>query len=116
MRFHRVQPNTHYRSLRLMSEDGSWELGMSPYSQGMRLRMGRAGQPPRVMDFCLGRDESLFSEVLIAVLRKLEPLAEISSAESIDSVFPWNGTRPDMAAHLNLLLASNAEIIPRNTH
>ena len=110
MIFHRANPNSHYRSLRLLSENGCWELGLSPYSHGMRLRMGQAGRPPRVMDFCLGRDGKILAPVLLAVLRRLEALDEASAPETIDSVFPWAGTRPDMAAHLSDLLAAGGSV------
>lgn len=109
MTFQRVSPNGHFRALRLLSENGRWELGLSPYSHGMRLRMGLAGRPPQVMDFCLGRDGELFPKVLVAVLRALELLAEISTAEQIDAAFPWAGTRPDMAVHLSKLLDEGHE-------
>ena len=105
MTFKRVSPNGHFRALRLLSEGGCWELGMSSYSHGMRLRMGKAGKPPRVLDVCLGRDATLFPKVLVAVLRKLEALDEISAPHEIDACFPWSGTRPDMAVHLAVLLA-----------
>ncbi|MEO5712465.1 MAG: hypothetical protein ABIT37_03175 [Luteolibacter sp.] len=104
MTFKHADPNNHFRSLRLLSEGGRWELGLSPYSHGMRLRMGLAGRPPQVMDFCLGRDAELFPKVLVAVLKTLEALQEMATPEEIDSVFPWAGTRPDMAIHLTALL------------
>ena len=77
---------------------------MSPYSHGMRMRMGFTGRPPQVMDFCMGRDPELFPKVLVAVLKRLEMLEEISTADEIDAVFPWTGTRPDLAVHLTELL------------
>ncbi len=104
MTFKRTDPNNHFRSLRLLSEGGRWELGLSPYRHGMRLRMGISGLPPQVMDFCLGRDAALFANVLIAVLKRLEAVEENSEPAVIDSAFPWAGTRPDMAAHLLELL------------
>ncbi len=104
MTFQRAEPNSHFRSLRLVSEGGRWALGLSPYSHGMRLRMGLAGRPPQVMDFCLGRDPELFPRVLVAVLKRLEALEETSGPGEIDAVFPWAGTRPDMAVHLTGLL------------
>jgi hypothetical protein len=103
MNFRRAEPDGNFRTLRLVSESGRWELGLSPYSQGMRLRMGLAGRPPQVMDFCLGRDVLLFPKVLVAVLRRLEPLEESASPHEVDAVFPWAGTRPDMAVHLEKL-------------
>ncbi len=107
MNFRRANPNSHYRSLRLLSEGGRWELGLSHYQYGMRLRMGLAGRPPEVMDFCLGRDAELFQQVLVAVLKKLEMLEETSAIKEIDAAFPWAGTRPQMAIHLPALLGSN---------
>jgi hypothetical protein len=105
MTFHRVTPNAEYRSLRLLSEGGTWELGMSPYSHGMRLRMGHAGRPPRLMDFCMGQDAILWPQVLVAVVDRLKIIPEEQSAEEIDGRFPWAGTRPDLADHLLELLA-----------
>lgn len=103
MTFKRADPNNHFRSLRLVSDGGRWELGLSPYSHGMRLRMGLAGRPPQVMDFCLGRDAEVFPKVLVAVLKRLEPLDEMSAPDEVDAVFPWAGTRPDMAVHWSFL-------------
>lgn len=104
MTFHRVSPNGHFRALRLLSESGRWELGMSPYSHGMRLRMGFAGRPPQLIDFCMGRDEALFPQVLVAVVKRLEAIEENSTPETIDAEFPWAGTRPDLAVHLSQLI------------
>lgn len=103
MTFLRTDPNTNYRALRLLSGRGQWELGLSPYSHGMRLRMGINGRPPQVMDFCLGTDGSIYPKVLMAVLQRLESIPESSAPESIDAIFPWAGTRP-LAHHLDELL------------
>lgn len=108
MTFHRIEPNPEYRTLRLQSEGGKWELGMSPYSHGMRMRMGYAARPPRVIDFCMGRDVAVFPRILTAILRRLDPLPEESSAAEIDAAFPWRGTRPDMNVHLGELLKFSA--------
>lgn len=108
MTFRRVHPNAEYRSLRLLSTEDTWELGMSPYSHGMRLRMGHRGLPPRLMDFCMGRDPGLWPELLVAVLARLEPLDESMSPEEIDRCFPWAGTRPNLAEHLRVLLPSRS--------
>lgn len=104
MTFQRVTANGHFRMLRLLSDTGRWELGLNPYSHGVRLRMGQAGLPPQVIDFCLGTDPSRFSKVLVAVLKLLEPLDEESTPQAIDAVFPWAGTRPDLTVHLSALL------------
>jgi len=104
MTFKHASPNSFFRSLRLLSEGGRWELGLSSYSHGMRLRMGLAGRPPQVIDFCLGRDAELFPQVLTAVLKRLEPLDESAMPEAIDAVFPWAGTRPNLAVHLTELV------------
>ncbi len=116
MTFRRVTPNAEYRTLRLRSDGGNWELGMSPYSHGMRLRMGRTGRPPRVMDFCMGRDESLFPKVLVAILNRLTSLDDSSTAAEIDHVFPWSGTRPDLTKHLESLIpiTQRTELAPKS--
>ncbi len=104
MKFNRTKPNHHFRVLRLLSDGGRWELGMSSYSHGMRMRMGLAGRPPQVMDFCMGRNSEMFSRVLIAVLNRLGPLDESCTPGEVDQVFPWAGTRPDLTVHLAELL------------
>lgn len=96
--------NEHYRQLRLVSAEGRWELGLAIYAAGPRLRMGRAGRPPSVLDFCLGKDGTIYLPVLAAVLQRLEPLSESAAHEEIDGVFPWAGSRPDLAVHLEPLL------------
>ncbi len=104
MTFRSASPSDSYRVLRLVSMEGWWELGLSDYSSGMRLRMGRAGRPPGVMDFCLGLDASLPGPVLAAVVARLATLPEKSTPSEVDALFPWAGTRPNMAVHLAALL------------
>lgn len=70
--------------------------------------MGLSERPPSVIDFCLGHDTSLYAPVLEAVLNRLKLLEESASAEEIDALFPWSGTRPDPAIHLPVLLNSAA--------
>jgi hypothetical protein len=104
MKFHHAEPNPHYRSLRLVSESSRWELGMSLYTHGMRMRMGSAGKPPRVIDFCMGRNGAVYPSILLAILKKLEPISESQTEQAIDAVFPWQGSRPDLSIHLRPLL------------
>ncbi len=104
MTFHRAEPNGHYRALRMLSAEGKWEIGLNPYKEGIRLRMGLAGRPPSVMDFCLGKNPGLLSPALLAVLHVLAAVPEGAEAQEIDRQFPWAGTRPDPARHLNSLL------------
>lgn len=104
MIFHRADPSSHYRSLRLVSENGLWELGMSPYHHGVRMRMGRNGKPPQLLDFCMGHHGKLYSPILLAILKILEPVAEDQTEEAIDALFPWHGKRPELSLHLPKLL------------
>ncbi|MEX1117402.1 MAG: hypothetical protein WEB60_01280 [Terrimicrobiaceae bacterium] len=100
MEFQRADPNPHYRSLRLLSTGGRWDLGLSPYQYGCRLRMGPSGRPPSVLDVCLGQNPPLWGKVLAFALDRLAPLPESVSEKSIDAVFPWANTRPDLQIHL----------------
>jgi hypothetical protein len=102
--FRRAEPNREYRALRFLSDSGRWELGLSPYQSGIRLRMGLAGRPPSVLDFCLGHNADIYSPVLLAVINRLEPVSESATSQEIDAVFPWAGTRPDMSVHLQALI------------
>jgi len=102
--FHSTEPDAHCRELRLVSAGGGWALGMTVYHSGTRLRMGHSGKPPSVFDFCMGTDPALYGGIFEAVLHCLEPLEEGSTREEIDAVFPWAGTRPDLAVHLEALL------------
>ncbi|MEI6492098.1 MAG: hypothetical protein WCO94_06080 [Verrucomicrobiota bacterium] len=70
--------------------------------------MGLAGRPPSVLDFCLGHNADLYSPVLLAVIARLEAVAESASAREVDAVFPWAGTRPDMNVHLDALVTKPA--------
>lgn len=106
MIFQRAEPNHAYRALRLLSDAGRWELGLSEFQSGIRLRMGLAGRPPSVIDFCLGHNPDLRSPVLLAVIKRLEAVPETSPAEDVDAVFPWAGTRPDMSVHLDALIGN----------
>jgi len=105
MTFSRAGSNTHYRSLRLVSAEERWELGLNEYASGMRVRMGRFGRPPSVLDFCIGHDRGLCMPVLLAVITVLEGIPESANEKEIDAMFPWAGTRPDMSLHLDALLA-----------
>ena len=107
MIFRRTDPSRDYLSLRFLSEAGRWELGLSPYQHGVRLRMGLAGRPPSVIDFCLGHDTAIYSPALLAVMKLLENLPETASASEIDALFPWAGTRPDPTVHLGTLLGTH---------
>jgi hypothetical protein len=111
MNFRRAEPNTHYRSLRLVSESSRWELGMSLYSHGMRMRMGHWGKPPAVIDFCMGRNGTIYPAILLAILKKLEPVSENQPEQAIDAVFPWHGTRPDLSIHLQPLFEEVPHLI-----
>ena len=105
MTFHRADPTANYRVLRLLSEGCCWEIGLSHYARGIRIRMGRAGLPPSVIDFCLGGDSSLYAPVLLAILERLESAPESASPDEIDTLFPWAGTRPNLVSHLAPLLS-----------
>lgn len=109
MIFQRSEPNEHYGALRLVSAEGAWELGLSLRPTGTRLRMGRTGRPPSVLDFCMGTDASIYAEIFQAVLRRIEPLSETAAAADIDAAFPWAGTRPDLGVHLQSLLAGEMQ-------
>jgi len=104
--FRRSDPSVNYAALRWVSDSGRWELGFKAYHSGYRLRMGLAGRPPSLLDFCLGTDARLCGPVLTAVLDLLEEAPESSDALVLDALFPWAGTRPDMAVHLGPLLES----------
>ena len=104
MIFKRTEPGRNYLSLRFLSDTGRWELGLSPYQHGVRLRMGLAGRPPTVIDFCLGHETAIYSPALLSVMNRLENLPESASAKEIDALFPWAGTRPDPSIHLEALL------------
>ena len=111
MIFRRAQPNFHYRGLRLVSEGGKWEVGLSPYLYGCRLRIGLVGRPPSVLDVCLGRDPDAWTPALLAILEILEPLREASTATEIDAAFPWAGTRPE-AQDIRKLFTGRARLRP----
>jgi hypothetical protein len=108
MHFQSVPPGGEYGTMRMMSELGLWEFGLDLRSSGLRLRMGKTGKPPKVLDFCMGRDPALYSSVVLAVLQRLETLPESYGENEIDALFPWAGTRPDLALHLSALLEAPA--------
>ena len=110
MIFRRVEPSPEYCSLRLLSDEGLWELGLCAYRSGTRLRMGRSGRPPSVLDLCLGSDTEIYFPVIVAVVERLESLPESAAAAEIDALFPWAGTRPDLNIHLPLLLGRLRQI------
>lgn len=103
MKFQHAEPTVNYSTLRLVSEEGLWEFGLSMGPVGLRLRMGRSGRPPRVLDFCLGLDSALYGPVLWKILERLEGVREDCAEKEIDRLFPWAGTRPDLSIHLSEL-------------
>jgi hypothetical protein len=108
MNFRRVEPDEHYSTMRMVSDGGCWVFGLSLGPTGLRLRMGRAGRPSKVLDFCVGRNSSLYAPVVLAVLERLEEAPEESSEERVDRLFPWTGGRPDLAVHLEELLGHSS--------
>ena len=66
--------------------------------------MSNASFKPSLIDFCLGYETGIYSPVLLAVMKLLEQLPESATAEEIDALFPWAGTRPDPAVHVGELL------------
>ncbi len=100
MEFHKANPNSFYRSLRLISLEGRWDLGLSPYHYGCRLRMGPSGKPPSVMDFCVGQHPELWGKVLAYTLDQLAGLPESADAKMIDTAFPWANSSPNLRTHL----------------
>lgn len=94
--------------MRMLSVDGLWEFGLQLKPTGLRLRMGKAGRPPKVLDMCLGRDESVYAPITLAILERLDSLPESCSEQEIDALFPWAGSRPDLNIHLPLLLKHQA--------
>ena len=101
MKFQRVVPNHEYRKLRLLSDGGKWELGLSDYAFRTRLRMGLTGRPPGVMDFCLGGDAAFIADVLTAVIGRLDDLDENAEAAEVHASFPWGTGRPDLMNHFD---------------
>ena len=104
MTFLLAKPSSHYRSLRLVSEHGRWEAGLSRYPDGTRVRMGLAGRPPGVIDICAGTDPVLAMRAIAAVTDRLLVLPEDVEARDIDAIFPWASRRPDRAKDLPVLL------------
>jgi len=66
--------------------------------------MGRAGSLPKTLDCCLGRNEALYGAVLLALIKKLDAIDEMSSSVELGKVFPWQGISPDMSVFLEELL------------
>jgi hypothetical protein len=111
MTFQRAEPNEFYGAIRLVSAEGCWELGVSLYATGARLRMGRAGRPPSVLDFCMGRETGDYAAIVCAVLDRLNAVPEGVAAAEVDGVFPWAGTRPELAVHLPMLLGRGRLVV-----
>jgi len=66
--------------------------------------LSNASFKPSLIDFCLGFETGNYSPVLLAVMKLLKQLPESATAEEIDALFPWAGTRPDPAVHVGELL------------
>ncbi len=107
MKFTCIDPNYHYSYLRLTDTNRKWELGMSPFNYGMRMRMGTYSHPPKVIDFCMGLDSKVYMPILQSILRRLESATESASPACIDALFPWKGRRPRLNDDLSILLSES---------
>lgn len=100
MTFARAEPSFHYRALRLVSKNGQWEMGLSPYYHGIRLRVGRARHPPTFLDVCLGHESRSFLPALESVMQTLAALEESATHQEIEEALscikrPASSARPD---------------------
>ncbi len=100
MTFVRTEPSFHYRALRLISKNGQWEMGLSPYYHGVRLRVGRTRRPPTFLDVCLGHESRSFLPALESVMQMLAPLEESATHQEIEEALscikrPPSPARPD---------------------
>lgn len=94
MEFKPASTTMNYPTLRLVSEGGSWEVGIWPVIFGLRVRAGRTDNTVSVaVDYCAGNDEVFCFHLLATMVKILERGVSITHRE-LERILPTWEVRP----------------------
>lgn len=94
MKFTRAEPTENYPKLRMVSEDGAYEVGLYPVMFGVRIRAGRSNSPVCDIDYCAGADPLFQVLLLAAVVDILESLPDGTPSSEIQNMMPRFERKP----------------------
>lgn len=94
MNFKRAIPTENYMFARFVSENGRWELGLTPVLFGVRVRAGLAGECWCDVDYCAGDDPGFAFELLATMVIILESFPESASGREVSRALPEWKRRP----------------------
>ena len=94
MKFQQTDPDENYPLLKLVSENGRWEIGLTPVMFGVRVRGGLAGDGWCPIDYCGGDDRAFVGQLLAVMVQILETYPESISPGEISTLLPDYETKP----------------------
>jgi hypothetical protein len=94
MRFKLAPREPNYDRLKLVSENGRWELGLWSVMFGVRVRCGLTGECGVSLDYCAGADPLFQMELLNAIHIILQEVPEDISVADFEDMFPQWAVRP----------------------
>lgn len=94
MKFTRAEPTGNFPKLRMVSEDGAYEVGLYPVLFGVRIRAGRVNSPVCDIDYCAGADQLFQVMLLGTVVAILESLPNGTPSSEIRRMMPGFERKP----------------------
>lgn len=94
MKFFPASVDENFPLMHMVSEDGFWEIGYVPMIFGVRVRIGRVGEPYVLVDYCAGDTFDGRSRLLLLCLTLLEGVDEVVSDQRILELFPFEKIKP----------------------
>lgn len=94
MKFKFAPTEPNFDKLKLVSEEGGWELGLWSVMFGVRVRFGRTGGCGVELDYCAGADELFQWELLNAIHIILLEVPESVSNCELRRMFPDYTVKP----------------------
>ncbi len=92
MIFKTTEPDVNFGVLKLESEQ--WELGLTQFMFGRRVRLSRKGAQVCDIDYCAGADEGFQKDLLVLVRVILLPLPETVDRSVVQAMFPQSRIKP----------------------
>ncbi len=94
MKFHQIAPDENYSVLKLTSENGVWELGLTQMIFGVRVRAGVRGDGWCPVDYCGGADRCFVAALLSVITGILETFPEEVTPSEIQKLLPTYERKP----------------------
>lgn len=92
MIFKPAEPDENYSVVKLESEQ--WEMGLTQFMFGQRVRVSRKGAQVCPVDYCAGPEPAFQQELLSMVRAILEPVPESLGTEEMFNMFPTHTVKP----------------------